>query len=436
MLARAFYNWRQWMIRSFLDPYFIFWGKRLIKRWQPRTIVVTGASGKTTLLNILKVQLGEDEVAYSTRANTNIGVVCNLVGEAGITASRWRWLLLLAAVPWRSLTCRRSESIYVVEFDIARPLAKNNIIAALKPEVCLLTNVTASHSEKFDQLAKKTGRSALQLLTDYQLQLVCLARQAVYLPACQRDYLAEFLPPTDAKAIWVGSRLANYKVTPQSTLAQIGQRRFRFAQPQPPQIGQQLHFLIALANYLDLKPTTDLRSMVRAPSRSTGLRGLHGSWLIDSSYNSNPASMATILEMVSRMESPVKWAVIGDYVELGSQSPAAHQQLANWLAKADFDRLFLHGRRLAANTWPLIADNKDLAAKSQLYRSTVDLLDDLKADLTGQEVVLFKGAGFLEHLVESLLDDPADISNLCRREPRFARQRAAFLAQQSQRRVA
>ena len=99
MLGRTFYDWRQWMIRSFLDPYFIFWGKRLIKRWQPRTIVVTGASGKTTLLNMLKVQLGEDQVAYSTRANTNIGVVCNLVGEAGITASRWRWLLLLAACP-------------------------------------------------------------------------------------------------------------------------------------------------------------------------------------------------------------------------------------------------------------------------------------------------------------------------------------------------
>ena len=436
MLGRAFYDWRQWMIRSFLDPYFIFWGKRLIKRWQPRAIVVTGASGKTTLLNMLKVQLGEDQVAYSTRANTNIGVVCNLIGEAGITASRWRWLLLLVTVPWRSLTCRRTESVYVVEFDIARPLARNNIIAALKPEVCLLTNVTASHSEKFDRLAKKTGRSSLQLLTDYQLQLVCLARRTIYLPAGQRDYLTEFLLPTDAKVIWVGSRLASYKVTPQATLAQIGQRRFRFAQPQPPQIGQQLHFLIALANYLGFKPITDLRPMALAPSRSSGLRGLRGSWLIDSSYNSNPASMATILEMASQIESPVKWAVIGDYVELGRQSPAAHRQLAGWLAKADFDRLFLHGRRLAADTWPLIADDKCLAAKTQLYRSLGDLLDDLKADLTGQEVVLFKGAGFLEHLVESLLDDPADIVRLCRREPRFARQRAAFLAQQTHRRIA
>lgn len=436
MLGRAFYDWRQWMIRSFLDPYFIFWGKRLIKRWQPRVIVVTGASGKTTLLNMLKVQLGDDGVAYSTRANTNIGVVCNLVGEPGVTASRWRWLLLLLLVPWRSLTYRRSESLYIVEFDIARPLAKNNIIAALGPEVCLLTNVTASHSEKFDRLVQKVGRPALQLLTEYQIKLACLASQAIYLPAAQRDYLAEFLPATEVRVIWVGARLANYKVTPQSTLAQIGRRRFRFGQPQPPQIGQQLHFLIALANYLEQKPVADLRSMPIAPGRSSGLRGLRGSWLIDSSYNSNPASMATILEMASRIESPIRWAVIGDYVELGRQSPAAHRQLAGWLAKADFDRLFLYGRRLAADTWPLIADQPELAAKSQLYRSINDLLDDLKADLTGQEAVLFKGAGFLEHLVESLLDDPADADRLCRREPRFARQRAAFLSQQTQRGVA
>lgn len=436
MLRRVFYDWRQWMIRRILDPYFIFWGKRLIRRWQPQTIVVTGASGKTTLLNMLKVQLGDDKVAYSTRANTNIGVVCNLVGEGGVTASRWRWLLLALIVPWRSLKCQRTESIYVVEFDIARPLAKNNIIAALKPEACLLTNVTASHSEKFDRLARQTGRPPLQLLTEHQLRLACLASQVVYLPANQRDYLADFLAPSKARVVWVGSKLANYQVKPQSTLAQVGQRRFRFAQPQPPQIGQQLHFLIALASYLKLKPATDMRSMAIAPSRSTGLRGQRGSWLIDSSYNSNPASMATVLEMASRIEAPVKWAVIGDYVELGSQSPAAHHQLAGWLAKAGFDRLFLHGRRLADDTWPLIEDNKELAAKSQLYRSVNDLLDDLKSDLTGQELILFKGAGFLEYLVESLLDDPADADRLCRREPRFARQRAAFLAQQAQRGVA
>ena len=424
------------MIRSFLDPYFIFWGKRLIRRWRPRTIVVSGASGKTTLLNILKVQLGGDGVAYSTRANTNIGVVCNLVGESGVTASRWRWLLLLLVVPWRALTHRRTEAIYVVEFDIARPLAKNNIIAALKPEACLLTNITASHSEKFDRLARKTGRSSLQLLTDYQLKLICLASRVIYLPGSQRDYLAELLPSTEARVIWVGSRLANYKVTPQSTLAQIGQWRFCFDQPQPPQIGQQLHFLIALADHLEIKPKTDLRSMTLAPSRSTGLRGWRGSWLIDSSYNSNPASMATILEMVGQIESPARWAVIGDYVELGSQGPAAHRQLAGWLAKANFDRLFLYGRRLAADTWPSLAENDELAPKSQIYRSIGDLLDDLKSGLTGQEVVLFKGAGFLEYLVESLLDDPADIDLLCRREPRFARQRASFLAQQTHRGVA
>lgn len=430
MLAQAFYDWRQWMIRSLLDPYFIFWGKQLIRRWRPRTIVVTGASGKTTLLNMLKVQLGESEVAYSTRANTNIGVVCNLVGEGGVTASRWRWLLLLLLVPYKALTRRRTESIYVVEFDIARPLAKNNIVAALQPEVCLLTNVTASHSEKFDRLARRTGRSPMQLLTHYQLRLVSLARRVIYLPASQREFLDGLLPAGEARVIWVKSQSTSYRVSPQETMVQIGRRRFRFGQPQPPQISQQLNFLLALVSHLELKPTADFRSMLVAPGRSTALAGRRGSWLIDSSYNSNPASMATMLDLISQIKAPARWAVLGDYVELGRQGPAAHRQLAAWLAKADLDRLFLYGRRLEVHCWPLIQKDRRLAAKAQLYRSHASLLADLTARLDGGEAILFKGAGFLEHLIEQLLADPADVARLCRREPRSARQRLAFLARQ------
>ena len=430
MLAQAFYDWRQWMIRSLLDPYFIFWGKCLIRRWQPRTIVVTGASGKTTLLNMLKVQLGQADVAYSTRANTNIGVVCNLVGEGGVTASRWRWLALLVLVPYKSLTCRRSESLYVVEFDIARPLAGNNIVAALKPEVCLLTNVTASHSEKFDRLSRRTGQSPLHLLTDCQIQLVALAGKVVYLPAAQREFLDDFLPEIAARVIWVKSELAAYQVSPKETVARVGRRKFRFGQPQPPQIGQQLHFLLALVSHLKLKPVSDFRSMPIAPGRSTGLAGRRDSWLIDSSYNSNPASMATMLELISQIDAPARWAVLGDYVELGQQGPAAHRQLAGWLEKSNLDRLFLYGRRLEVHCWPQIQKNRQLAAKAKLYRSQAALLSDLMADLSGGEAILFKGAGFLENLVEQLLADPADVARLCRREPRAARRRAVFLARQ------
>ncbi len=430
MLAQAFYDWRQWMIRVLLDPYFIFWGKQLIRRWQPRTIVVTGASGKTTLLNMLRVQLGETEVAYSTRANTNIGVVCNLVGESGVTASRWRWLALVLLVPYKSLTHQRSESLYVVEFDIARPLAKNNIVAALQPEVCLLTNVTASHSEKFDRLARRTGQSSLYLLAHYQVQLVALAQAVIYLPARQREFLERFLTSTSARVIWVQSQLTAYQVKPQVTVAQVGRRKFRFGQPQPPQIGQQLHFLLALINYLGVKPTTDFRSMIVAPGRSTGLAGQRETWLIDSSYNSNPASMATMLDLMGQIKAPARWAVLGDYVELGRQSAVAHRQLADWLAKANLDRLFLYGRRLATHCWPTIQQNPELAAKTSLHSTHSDLLAQLKTELAGGEAILFKGAGFLENLIEELLADPVDADQLCRREPRLARKRLAFLAQQ------
>ena len=68
-----------------------------------------------------------------------------------------------------------------------------------------------------------------------------------------------------------------------------------------------------------VKPTTDFRSMIVVPGRSTGLAGQQETWIIDSSYNSNPASMAIMLDLMNQIKAPARWAVLGDYVELACQ---------------------------------------------------------------------------------------------------------------------
>ncbi|MDD5069004.1 MAG: hypothetical protein PHN89_05430, partial [Candidatus Pacebacteria bacterium] len=47
----------------------------------------------------------------------------------------------------------------------------------------------------------------------------------------------------------------------------------------------------------------------------------------------------------------------------------------------------------------------------------------LKRELKGGETILFKGARYLEGVVEKLLLNPSDASKLCRREAIFAAQR-------------
>ena len=47
----------------------------------------------------------------------------------------------------------------------------------------------------------------------------------------------------------------------------------------------------------------------------------------------------------------------------------------------------------------------------------------LEKELRGGEMILFKGARYLEGIVEKLLADPADADKLCRREEVWAKKR-------------
>jgi hypothetical protein len=52
-----------------------------------------------------------------------------------------------------------------------------------------------------------------------------------------------------------------------------------------------------------------------------------------------------------------------------------------------------------------------------------EALGYLVGNLNGGETILFKGARFLEGVVERLLKNPSDASKLCRREAVWAKRR-------------
>jgi hypothetical protein len=96
-----------------------FGARVTLERWQPRIIVATGSSGKTTLLHMLEAQLGGDS-KVSHHANSAFGVPFDLLGLHGIKkTSDWFAHALLA--PIRSLTYAPDKHFYLVEVDAERP---------------------------------------------------------------------------------------------------------------------------------------------------------------------------------------------------------------------------------------------------------------------------------------------------------------------------
>jgi UDP-N-acetylmuramoyl-tripeptide--D-alanyl-D-alanine ligase len=73
--------------------------------------------------------------------------------------------------------------------------------------------------------------------------------------------------------------------------------------------------------------------------------------LMDESYNASPASMCAALSVLAAIEPGPggrRVAVLGDMLELGDASERFHRELAEPLAAAGVDRVFLVGEAIAA----------------------------------------------------------------------------------------
>ena len=71
------------------------------------------------------------------------------------------------------------------------------------------------------------------------------------------------------------------------------------------------------------------------------------------------------------------------------------------------EKIILVGPRLTKYVHPKI--------ESVSFISPAEALEYIKNNLDGNETIFFKGARFLEGIIEHLLEDKTDISKLCRR---------------------
>ena len=398
-----------------LTKYFIFWASFSLRRWQPRIIVVTGSVGKTMLLHILSAQFG-DQAHYSFGANAEVGIAVDIVGQTGVTQSRLHWLKLLFAVPLKALYFTRRQPYYIVEIDLAYPHVAQRLASWLKPERLLWLSNSRVHSANFEKLAARSSKSVDQLTTEELLELASHS-QLIYIDADQAE-MAKTLKDFQSKLRPVKHDLLQYTVTASSSSFVFKEARFSFSSPQPKALARQLAYCQQLCADLELPLKADLRQLDLPPGRSSYFLGKQGYGMIDSSYNAQTESLRAILDMFQVIEAKHKWLVIGDMTEQGSYGQAAHEDLAGYLCKLDFDKLVLVGRRGRSYMLPII--KAKLPKKVVSFLKPAPALDYLNKHLSAQDLVLFKGSLFLEGIIEALLKDQSQAINLCRRN-RLAR---------------
>lgn len=345
-----------------------------IKLLNPKLIIVgiTGSAGKTSTLLATEAALTPNfRVKTNYGGNSESGIPLNILGFNNPDFSFLSWLIIALLTPFKLLTNWKIYDIYLVEMGIDSAKSPKNmsyLLSIVKPDIGVFLNVTSVHLENFSSLdqiaqekAKLTNIAKIVIInkSDPLVKKYTKNKNIIAIKPTKMVIPNYLLP--DIYEISLGTAMAISKTVNLETSIAIDNLKNNFHLP---------------------------------PSRSSVLKGISNSTIIDSSYNSSPLATSEMLNFLAPCLSP-KIAVLGDMRELGSASELSHQNLyKNALNSAD----------IIISIGP--ETSRFFGPKAKKFMYWWQAADYLKNNLPQNATILIKGSQntiFLEELVKQLV---------------------------------
>lgn len=389
--------------------YFRFFAMIYLRKWNPKVIVVTGSQGKTTLLHLLESQLGP-AARYSHGANSTYGISFHLLGLERESFSIFEWPFLFLIAPFKIFRKPYGEKIYVVETDCDRPGDGSFLASSLRPFITLWVSVSRTHSMNFPTLPGQT----IEQVTAREFGNFAKETTGLVIANGDSKEITEFVLPLSVRHTLIQQQkyLQNFSVKERTTEFTIEGQTYAVPYLLPKDAAGSIHMAVLVAKELCIAVDPTFSKLTLPPGRSSVFAGTRDRILIDSSYNASLESMRAMLELFALYPRNPKWIVLGDMLELGKYEQDEHVRLADYIRALEPECVILVGPRLRANTLPALAGLANVVS----FDGPREALTYIERESQGGEAILFKGARFLEGIIEQLLADKNDTAKLCRRE--------------------
>jgi len=343
------------------------------RRFKVKVIAVTGSNGKTTTKEMLARILTQTGPGLKTEGNLN-----NLIG-----------------LPLTLLRLTGRERWAVVELGMSAFGEIDRLAEIADPEVGIITNAFPAHLETLgsvEGVARAKGELFLRLKP---------GSCAVY--NVDDPLIAGCPSHADVTRLTFGLRGAEVS---SASVTSLGKKGESFTLRLPDEVEQPVllsafgrhNIYNALAAAAAAHALGVCGEQIRLGleeftpyDKRFQLEEHAGVFLIDDSYNANPASMAAALATLSDLrEKGRAAAALGDMLELGAGSEAAHRELGR-VAAGCVERLYLLGE--LAGLVAQGAQAAGLPADSILVgRDHEEIAGALLAWLKAGDCVLFKGS--------------------------------------------
>ncbi|MDP3359173.1 MAG: UDP-N-acetylmuramoyl-tripeptide--D-alanyl-D-alanine ligase [Lutibacter sp.] len=281
-------------------------------------ISLTGSNGKTTTKELINAVLSKKYLTAATTGNLN-----NHIG-----------------VPLTLLSMTPKTEIGIVEMGANHLKEIAFLCKIAEPDFGLITNFGKAHLEGFGSFEGVVkGKSELYdflrvnnktvfINTDDELQV----KQSAGINAIEfNNTVVKFM---DANP-FVKVQFKNTMI--ESNL--IGKYNYN-----------NIAVAVAVGDHFNV-PETDIKMAIEnyipANNRSQLIQKGSNKIILDA-YNANPSSMQAALENFAQLKDENKVVFLGDMFELGKDSMAEHEKIANLVASYHFSKVFLIGKAFSA----------------------------------------------------------------------------------------
>ncbi|TRW91395.1 UDP-N-acetylmuramoyl-tripeptide--D-alanyl-D-alanine ligase [Candidatus Methylobacter oryzae] len=360
--------------------------------WRKKTssslavVGITGSNGKTTVKEMVAAILSIDGNTLFTQGNLN-----NDIG-----------------VPLTLLRLNDQHRFAVIEMGANHPGEIEYTSQYAQADVAIITNVGPAHIEGFgsvDGVAKAKGEIIRSLRPD---SAAVLNRDDDYF-----DYWNSVAGTRKVISFGIDGRA---DVTAHSIKTEVIDNAFATTFELVTEKGaltvklrlagrhNVINALAATAACLALDINLQqikqgLESVKPVTGRLQPLVSRLGNIVIDDTYNANSASLKAGLDVLSNCDGR-RWLVLGAFGELGPESPKIHEQMGELIKSSGVVRLLAVGAD-AVNTVKAFGEG------ATFFDSQNDLIEVLKQELKGDEVILIKGsrAQRMENVAAALVEN-------------------------------
>lgn len=362
-------------------------GRHWAQRFSLPTIAITGSNGKTTVKEIITAILRQLGPVLSTRGNLN-----NEIG-----------------VPLTLLNMRPEHLYAVIEMGANHAGEIARLVQIAQPDVALVNNIGKAHLEGFGSV-EGIARAKSEIYGGLSPQgyAVINADDAFadfMRKAAQHCNTREFglSPNTDVQGVPGAGLNIN-------TMGKTLTPRFPLTGDHN---GMNALAAVAAVQCLDVQPVNIVRGLesVRSvPGRLEKKPGANGSTLIDDSYNANPDSAEQAINVLARYEG-VRYLVLGDMAELGSDAESLHARVGAYARHQGLDGVWTTGA-LASHAFKAFSTTNDKRSRGSVainagahHADQEALASDLKQHLGEGVTVLVKGSrsARMERVVKALM---------------------------------